>query len=88
VTAGEGSSGNRDHGSSAGLRKPTRNERQIALVLLEKAFVSDDARGQLEQISRGHPVRKQAFVVMQRLADRYVKQRLSQSRRSRNRPAR
>jgi hypothetical protein len=64
VTADEGSPGNRDRGSSCGLRTPTRNEQQIALVLLERVIVSDAARGQLEQISLGHPVREQAFALM------------------------
>jgi hypothetical protein len=77
VATDEGIRSNRERGSSQGLRKPTRNEQQVALVLLEKLIVSDAARGQLEQISLGQPVRQKAFDLMQRLADAYVKQRLS-----------
>jgi hypothetical protein len=63
-------------GGRGALHVPNRNERQIALILLEKARIaSDAARAQLEQISQGQPVADDALERLRSLEEMYTRMR-------------
>ena len=51
------------------MRVPEPDERQIALILLENAELSADARAIVQRISRGELVQKEALVLLRSLAE-------------------
>ena len=51
------------------MRLPEPGERQVALMLLENAELSADARAIVQRISRGELVQKEALVLLRSLAE-------------------
>ena len=59
------------------MREPTRDEMQIAIILLEEMTLPDDARALLKRISVGDMVQKEALVLLRSLGDRFVEQKIA-----------
>ncbi len=51
------------------MRLPEPGERQVALMLLENAELSADARAVVQRISRGELVQNEALVLLRSLAE-------------------
>lgn len=51
------------------MRLPEPGERQVALMLLESAELSADARAIVQRISRGELVQNEALVLLRSLAE-------------------
>jgi hypothetical protein len=61
------------------MREPTRDEMQIAIILLEEMTLPDDARALLKRISVGEVVQKEGLVLLRSLGDTFVKQKMALS---------
>jgi hypothetical protein len=61
------------------MREPTRDEMQIAIILLEEMTLPDDARALLKRISVGEVVQKEGLVLLRSLGDTFVKQKTARS---------
>jgi hypothetical protein len=59
------------------MREPTRDEMQIAIILLEEMTLTDDARALLKRISVGDVVQKEGLVLLRSLGDTFVKQKIA-----------
>jgi hypothetical protein len=59
------------------MREPTRDEMQIAIILLEEMTLTDDARALLKRISVGEVVQKEGLVLLRSLGDTFVKQKIA-----------
>jgi hypothetical protein len=61
------------------MREPTRDEMQIAIILLEEMTLTNDARALLKRISVGDVVQKEGLVLLRSLGDTLVKQKIASS---------
>ena len=59
------------------MREPTRDEMQIAIILLEEMTLTDDARALLKRISGGAAVQNEALVLLRSLGDTFVNQKVA-----------
>ena len=59
------------------MREPTRDEMQIAMILLEEMKLTHDARALLKRISAGQVVQKEGLVLLRSLGDALVKQKIA-----------
>jgi hypothetical protein len=66
------------------MRVPTRDEMQIAIILLEEMTLPDDARALLKRISAGQVVQKEGLVLLRSLGDTFVKQKTAISGKSKS----
>ena len=57
------------------MREPTRDEMQIAIILLEEMTLSADARAVLNRIFAGEPVQMEGLVLMRSLGETLIRQR-------------
>ena len=57
------------------MREPTRDEMQIAIILLEEMTLSADARAVLNRIVAGELVQTEGLVLMRSLGETLIRQR-------------